>query len=107
MNTIDSQILMADVADPLGAADVVLPAGLAHLGPAHLAEGAAVHDAPQLGAAPRARPARVGRPHHGAAGGPVDGAGVGVRLRGGQQADLGAAPLQLLEFSAQSTEKER
>ena len=97
---------MADVADPLCAADVVLPAVLADLGPAHLAEGAAVHDAAQLGAAAGARPARVGRPHHGAAGGPVDGAGVGVRLRGGQHAHRGAATLQLLELRAQSAEKE-
>ena len=104
MTNIDSQILVADVADPLCAADVVLPAGLAHLGPAHLAEGAAVHDAPELGPAAGARPARVGRPHHAA--GVVGDAGVGVRLRGGQDADAGAAPLQLLEFSAQSTENE-
>ena len=96
---------MADVADPLGAADVVLPAVLADLGPAHLAEGAAVHDAPQLGAAPRARPARVGRPHHGAAGRPVDGAGVGVRLRGCQHAHRRAPTLQLLELRAQSAAK--
>ena len=95
---------MADVADPLRASDVVLPAGLAHLGPAHLAEGAAVHDAPELGPAAGARPARVGRPHHAA--GAVGDAGVGVRLRGGQDADAGAAPLQLLEFSAQSAENE-
>ena len=92
---------MADVADPLSAADVVLPAGLAHLGPAHLAEGAAVHDAPELGPAAGARPVRVGRPHH-----RVGGAGVGVRLGRGQDADGGATPLQLLEFCAESTENE-
>ena len=97
----DSQILVADVADPLSAADVVLPAGLAHLGPAHLAEGAAVHDAPELGPAAGARPVRVGRPHH-----RVGGAGVGVRLGRGQDADGGATPLQLLEFCAESTENE-
>ena len=96
---------MADVADPLRAPDVVLPAVLADLGPAHLAEGAAVHDAPQLGAAARARPARVGRPHHGAAGGPVDGAGVGVGLRGGQHAHRRAAPLQLLELRTEPAAK--
>ena len=68
---------MADVADPLCAADVVLPAGLAHLGPAHLAEGPAVHDPPQLGPAAGARPVRVGRPHH-----RVGRVGVGVGLGG-------------------------
>ena len=104
---VHSQVLMADVADPLCPPDVVLPAGLADLGPAHLAEGASVHDAPQLGPAAGARPARVGRPHHGAVTrGPVDCAGVGVRLGGGQDADGGAAPLQLLELRAESAEKE-
>ena len=97
---------MADVADPLCAADVVLPAGLAHLGPAHLAEGAAVHDAPELGPAAGARPARVGRPHHAAAG-VVGDAGVGVRLRGGQDAHAGAATLQLLELGAEAAENEK
>ena len=104
---VHSQVLMADVADPLCPPDVVLPAGLADLGPAHLAEGAPVHDAPQLGPAAGARPARVGRPHHGAVTcGPVDCAAVGVRLGGGQDADGGAAPLQLLELRAESAEKE-
>lgn len=58
-----SQRLVAHVADPVGAPDVVLPAGLAHPGLAGPAEGAAVEDPPQLGAAPAARARGVRRPH--------------------------------------------
>ncbi len=87
---------MTDVADPFRALDVVLPAGLADFGPAHLAEGAAVHDAAELCAASGARPGRVGGPHHATTA--VAAAAARRPRRGGQNPDRGAAPLDLLKL---------
>lgn len=50
----NSQSLVADVADPVGALDIVLAAGLADPPLAHLAEGAAVDYAAKLCPAPAA-----------------------------------------------------
>ena len=55
------QVLVADGADPVGALDVVLPAGLAHPGLADLAKRAPVDDSAQLRSAAAARPAHAGR----------------------------------------------
>jgi hypothetical protein len=102
----DLQVLVADVADPLCPPDVVLPAALADLGPAHLAEGAAVHDAAELCPAATAGARGVWGPHHRAS---VDAVGVDVggRGRGGEDADVGAATLDLVKFAAETAEMKR